>query len=927
MDKGAHFYCCDFQVHSPRDRQWSGFRPGNEEERKQYASSFVKECRQKGLNAVAITDHHDLLFVDFIRKAAQEEQDPNGNLYPEHERLVVYPGMELTLGIPCQAIIIFDADLPCDLFTLALNALALTQAPDDSPVTEETRRLESITSISELCEQLDRHKFLQGRYIILPNVSEGGTSTLLRSGHAGHYKDMPCVGGYLDGKIEQLGNGNKRITEGKNPDYGNKRIALFQTSDARSENFAQLGSATTWVKWATPTAEALRQACLAQESRITQLEPYIPPVQIQSLQVSNSKFLGPIVVMFNPQYNAIIGGRGTGKSTILEYLRWGLCDEAVIPGDFSSDFSVKSKTLIEKTLLSQGGNVQVTFVLNKVQHVLRRNSTTNELLLKVGGADFVPCKETDIRSLLSIQYYGQKQLSQVGVRLEELNRFVKQGISLPLNEISKRLNTVKAEIRTLFSSILQKRDIQKTIDNNKTELSSLEEQLKSTRSSLQGLDENDQKIISLQGLYEEADEYISGYSNALEQIRNSIDNISIPVFDDGLSEDELFPDLPDRGLVWSYTTEAKQFVTSLQNHLKELQAELQRLVNQDDPLKQAHTRWREAKDSYQQKYEDSKLKSSAHENTLKQLQELENRVRIIKTNTVKLNSDLEIAGNPEVRYLELRNLWIQLHRDRAALLEAQCHDLTTFSGGLIRAKVKKCADYEDVLSRLKAIVQGSRIHTEKLETIFNSIANSPDPILEWSNCLEEISLLLLKESTAARPATPVLNSLGFSSQELDKIVIKFTDDIWLDLSLMILDDLPVFEYRTREAEYIPFADASAGQQATALLWALLNQDGPPLIIDQPEDDLDNQVISNVVEQIWKAKPKRQLIFASHNANLVVNGDAELVICCDYKVAGDHSTGEITQQGAIDIKDVRVEITKIMEGGEAAFKLRKDKYGF
>ena len=135
------------------------------------------------------------------------------------------------------------------------------------------------------------------------------------------------------------------------------------------------------------------------------------------------------------------------------------------------------------------------------------------------------------------------------------------------------------------------------------------------------------------------------------------------------------------------------------------------------------------------------------------------------------------------------------------------------------------------------------------------------------------------------------------------------------------------EYRTKERERIDFADASAGQQATALLRVLLNQGGPPLIIDQPEDDLDNQVIFEIVDLIWKAKGKRQLVFSSHNANLVVNGDAELVVCCDYRDAGDHSAGKIKLEGAIDIPAVRDEITVVMEGGEKAFRLRKEKYGF
>jgi chromosome segregation protein len=68
-------------------------------------------------------------------------------------------------------------------------------------------------------------------------------------------------------------------------------------------------------------------------------------------------------------------------------------------------------------------------------------------------------------------------------------------------------------------------------------------------------------------------------------------------------------------------------------------------------------------------------------------------------------------------------------------------------------------------------------------------------------------------------------------------------------------------------------------------------------------------------------------FVSHNANPVVNGDAELVAWRDYRKAGDQSGGKIAGEGAIDLPEIRDAIKRIMEGGEAAFNLRRAKYGF
>ena len=177
------------------------------------------------------------------------------------------------------------------------------------------------------------------------------------------------------------------------------------------------------------------------------------------------------------------------------------------------------------------------------------------------------------------------------------------------------------------------------------------------------------------------------------------------------------------------------------------------------------------------------------------------------------------------------------------------------------------------------------------------------------------------------PATPLLAASGLSPNDLARIAGGLQPDDWLGLSLTPVASVPVYEFRAKEGEYIPFRNASAGQQATALLKTLLNQPGPPLIIDQPEEDLDNPVMIEVVNQLWTAKKLRQMIFASHNANLVVNGDAELVVWFGYRTAGDQSRGTIQGVGAIDVEDARSAIKQIMEGGEAAFALRREKYGF
>jgi type III restriction enzyme len=145
MDKGAHFFRCDFQVHTPRDAGWSGGDAVTDAERKAYSEELILACRQKGLGAIAITDHHDFAFFPYVKKAAKEELDSNGKPVPDDKKIVVYPGIELTLTAPnCQALLILDADFPENLLQSVLTALAITPAPSTLP---------SMTAVCAMCSE------------------------------------------------------------------------------------------------------------------------------------------------------------------------------------------------------------------------------------------------------------------------------------------------------------------------------------------------------------------------------------------------------------------------------------------------------------------------------------------------------------------------------------------------------------------------------------------------------------------------------------------------------------------------------------------------------------------------------------------------------------------------------------------------------
>src|ERR1051325_1393143 len=229
---------------------------------------------------------------------------------------------------------------------------------------------------------------------------------------------------------------------------------------------------------------------------------------------------------------------------------------------------------------------------------------------------------------------------------------------------------------------------------------------------------------------------------------------------------------------------------------------------------------------------------------------------------------------------------------------------------------------------MKIAFAGFNIKEQKLDDLCLFLRKSADIMVAWNKVLNELEALALHnpDGTDPVPGTPVLTECGFIESEKKRLATGFDSEKWLSVSVIDLQFNPVFRYCTNKDtnEYIDFVDASAGQQATALLTVLLNQDGATLIIDQPEDDVASKMSPDIVQQIWEAKQRRQLIFASHNANFVVNGDAELVICCDYVRAGDQTGGQIKDAGAIDSRKIKDEITAVTEGGKEAFKLRMEK---
>jgi type III restriction enzyme len=516
------------------------------------------------------------------------------------------------------------------------------------------------------------------------------------------------------------------------------------------------------------------------------------------------------------------------------------------------------------------------------------------------------------------------------VRTDELKRFIQQPITNELNNIAFNLREVSKNLKNAYANLVRKKEIQSEIDELKLQHKSVGEQVQNLRKSLKGLTDDDRKIIENKELFENEQTFIQESNNEIDLFKQKFENLA-----ESLSE---YPSKIEEGtkilnseMLSEIQKEKDQIFEKIKSSLSEILKifSAEQLASYNASIE----KWNKLKKSFDASYGQIKEKASANESIIKEINQLEIRLRELTDSINERISRIKELGNPESVFIEEKEKWYALHQNKIDLLNTQASNFTTLSQGIIKAEVTRSINIEEIQELIINSFTGTRISKDKIENLCSKIKDSESPLESWKIALDELKSLaeykILEDKPIELPETPILTDIGLNDTNIQRIVELFSPDKWLAMVTQEIEFEPHFFYSTGNEmqDVIPFSEASAGQQATALLSVLLNQEGNPLLIDQPEDDIDNRAINDIIENIWKAKNKRQLIFTSHNANLVVNGDAELVVCCDYKESSQQTQGEIKHEGAIDNPEIKDEITLIMEGGEKAFKLRKEKYGF
>jgi len=200
--------------------------------------------------------------------------------------------------------------------------------------------------------------------------------------------------------------------------------------------------------------------------------------------------------------------------------------------------------------------------------------------------------------------------------------------------------------------------------------------------------------------------------------------------------------------------------------------------------------------------------------------------------------------------------------------------------------------------------------------------------LQWINNVNDFSSVKLAQ-LIEQGASAIQEANWGITPTVAGALVKMRSSAILQLQEVELPDIIEIDLNVAHAEEVKFRsinNLSTGQQCTAILHLLLMQNKDPLIMDQPEDNLDNAFIADrIVAELRQAKLNRQFLFATHNANIPVFGDAEWIGVIE--VDDGQGVIPIESQGAIDVDIVRDKAANILEGGRTAFNQRKLKYGF
>lgn len=856
---GAEWLRVDFHLHTRADDEFAFTGEDN-----RFVSEYVDALEKAGIRIAVITNHNKFAHDEFaaLRSAAKKRG------------ICLLPGVELSVndGTKCIHTLVVFSDAWLAQGQNHINPFLTVAFEGKAPAEYECANGRSSLPLLETIKKLESYQ--RDYFLVFAHVEND--SGLWHELAGGRLQELGRNELFLR---RTLGFQKVRTHDGAGRDVPCRTKvkdwlaggypAELEGSDPKA--VAEIGQGKPChLKLGELTFEAVKFALFDHEHRVLQ-EPPAPKGQAALRCVRfEGALLNSLEVPLSPALNCLIGPRGNGKSAILESVRHAL---GFPPGSADE----KYKTGLVDRVLAPAGKVIVEAVDEFGRDIRVERERSGHPSVFVGGA----YREIAPASVLKdILYFGQKDLSSRSEGFDEgfLEKLLADRIDPMPQEEARLADAVRQAARQLRETL----DATEKLSAFRREKNELDVQLqvytdKGVDVKLQEMTVFDADLQAI-GAWREA---IKEGGVDLKNVAESGEEIASAY---PLLKSKLVAPIVDRlERAKDIVGRAKASTGSALEHLRDAYKVIQDALADLGPvqaqLRQDVTELQKTLNEPQLDLNLFRAKMARAEQLRKLLEAGEQRAK-----TERYARDLVGDATSKLHefWRERFMKWEEAIRSLEAELPSEIRIRTAFKG--------KRRAFGDLL---RALMRGSGLQATSYDTLVDTFKDGRE-LYQGRADLEK----LLTETAAAKVKAALLEHLA-------------------DFLMFRTPDVTEILYRGK-----PLADYSLGQRATVILHILMHLHRHPVIlIDQPEDDLDNETLySHFVRQLVERKNLTQFLFATHNPNIPVLGDAEQVVVC--RKEGDAFRFE---HGSIDSVAIQKRIVTVMEGGEDAFRRRKEIY--
>ena len=612
----------------------------------------------------------------------------------------------------------------------------------------------------------------------------------------------------------------------------------------------------------------------------------------------NGGFLPGLSLVLPKGLTCVIGPRGSGKSTLAEAIRYALAN-ARVP-------TRTTKDLIEKNIINAVVSIRTALGRDGTAYLIRRTGRQPPSLCNLQG-EAIQGVDLERGTFLPLDAYSSNEIEDIADEtlgskrrslLDDLRADEFAKVQLTIGERLRSLEANRDAVRQCRSTIASLKEQMEELADAPAKLAALppasgSEDSGSLTAGAKQLQTNDSERQGLDQIGSIAERYRA----ELKRIAGALTReMAVSVLFEGSANQSVLNEVDGaaRSAVQKVNLVLGQADNELQSFINLLPEIQTRLAACHAEQESAFARLRERNLAASQAVQQR----AAAEQAVARLRELERR----HAEELKRLQDL-VEDRKQLKGTYL------LEREKISALRAEiASGLQKEAGDKVRVRVLSNADSIAYQQQLAAGLQGARVRNH--EDIVNSLMRlRPEELAQFIH-ENDVDGFDSQTSLGEERARKVLESFREKLDPMQLEIVPIDDRVCIELNVA----------SSSEPNFKDASELSRGQKCTALLPILLARRDTPLLIDQPEDNLDNHFIfETVVENIRRIKKQRQMIFITHNANIPVLGEADLVVVLD----SDGHKGFIKKAGTID--ECRDEVIDLLEGGKEAFELRRRRY--